>query len=93
MTEQDYIKLIDEVARLYNVAPVTLLNWDGLMPLAIEHEVNISHGFGTVTEAWFNNTGNDKFEHEFRETYADHPTKERAVAVAILKALKAKKEK
>lgn len=109
MSEKEYMNLSIEVANLYTIQPHTEMvdangfdvvgmgkwlhdDWQRLMPLAIEHGIGCDAFGDTSGNAW---TTNDKtyIAKEFTELYVDHPTKERAVAVAILKALKARKEK
>lgn len=101
MTEQDLIKLSEKVAELYGVplfeithphsTTVVFLHQDlaRVMRLVIEHELWIC-----VLDIW-----DGKYVEVAKaddvaidgELYKDHPTKEQAVIVAILKALIAMK--
>lgn len=96
MTEQEYIELRDEVAQLYKVSFGELMTWNGLMPLAIEHGVGYDPNHSDYVMAFFD-VHNDYdyriWQRQITEKYKDHPTKELAVSISILKALKAKKEK
>lgn len=66
-------------------------DWQRLMPLAIEHGICVDPSLSENVYAVFSDKSGNDVEVPVRRT--KHPTKERAVAVAILKALKAKKEK
>lgn len=106
MTEQEVIQLSNEVAELYgidayegwysndNIRVYLHQDWQRLMPLAVEHGV-LDIGFHTndFDEKWGEASIYKRKQKRFTEGLEYHPTKERAVAVAILFALKAKKEK
>jgi len=61
-------------------------DWNRLMPLAVENDIDIEHYF---KQGYVGISSNLEFS---TESYADHPSKEAATQVAIARALIAIKE-